>query len=115
VTAGPGSGKTRVLVHKVASLLLLEDTKPDQFLMLTFSRAAALEFRARLRGLVKGLAGYVDVHTYHGYCFHLMGRVGTLEKSDGIIGTCLAAIRDGSFPRKRLPPKPCWWWMNSRT
>jgi ATP-dependent DNA helicase RecQ len=36
VAAGPGSGKTRVLVHKVASLLLLEDVKPEQFLMLTF-------------------------------------------------------------------------------
>jgi ATP-dependent DNA helicase RecQ len=105
VTAGPGSGKTRVLVHKVASLLLLEDTKPEQFLMLTFSRAAALEFRARLRGLVKGLAGYVDVHTYHGYCFHLLGRVGTLEKSDGIIGACLEAIRNGTVPPEKIAAK----------
>ncbi|HEX8532421.1 MAG TPA: ATP-dependent helicase, partial [Cytophagales bacterium] len=105
VTAGPGSGKTRVLVHKVASLLLLEDTKPEQFLMLTFSKAAALEFKARLRGLVKGLAGYVDVHTYHGYCFHLLGRVGTLEKSDGIIGACLEAIRSGTVPPEKIAAK----------
>ena len=41
VLAGAGSGKTRVLVHKLASLLLLEDVKPEQLLMLTFSRAAA--------------------------------------------------------------------------
>ena len=40
VLAGPGSGKTKVLVHKIASLLLLEDIKPEQFLMLTFSKAA---------------------------------------------------------------------------
>jgi ATP-dependent DNA helicase RecQ len=49
VAAGPGSGKTLVLVHKVASLLLMEDIKPDQFLMLTFSRPAALEFKHRLK------------------------------------------------------------------
>jgi ATP-dependent DNA helicase, recQ family len=48
VAAGPGSGKTRVLVHKLASLLLLEDVKHEQLLMLTFSRAAAIEFKQRL-------------------------------------------------------------------
>ena len=48
VAAGPGSGKTRVLVHKLASLLLLEDVKHEQLLMLTFSRAAATEFKKRL-------------------------------------------------------------------
>jgi ATP-dependent DNA helicase RecQ len=34
--AGPGSGKTRVLVHKLASLLLMEDVKHEQLLMVTF-------------------------------------------------------------------------------
>ena len=48
VAAGPGSGKTRLLVHKLASLLLMEDVKHEQLLMLTFSRAAASEFRKRL-------------------------------------------------------------------
>lgn len=45
VAAGPGSGKTRVLVHKLASLLLMEDVKHEQLLMVTFSRAAATEFK----------------------------------------------------------------------
>ncbi len=45
--AAPGSGKTRVLVHKLASLLLLESTPPENILMLTFSRAAATEFKQR--------------------------------------------------------------------
>jgi ATP-dependent DNA helicase RecQ len=48
VAAGPGSGKTRVLVHKLASLLLMEDVKHEQLLMVTFSRAAATEFKKRL-------------------------------------------------------------------
>ena len=42
-----GSGKTRLLVHKLASLLLMEDVKHEQLLMLTFSRAAASEFRKK--------------------------------------------------------------------
>ena len=46
--AGAGSGKTKVLVHKLASLLLMEDVKAEQLLMLTFSRAAATEFKKRL-------------------------------------------------------------------
>ncbi len=52
VAAGPGSGKTRVLVHKLASLLMLEDVKNEQLLMLTFSRAAAVEFKKRLISLI---------------------------------------------------------------
>ena len=52
VAAGPGSGKTKVLVHKLASLLLLEDVKSEQLLMLTFSRSAATEFKKRLYELI---------------------------------------------------------------
>ena len=55
VAAGPGSVKTRVLVHKLASLLLLEDVKHEQLLMLTFSRAAATEFKQRLMELILSL------------------------------------------------------------
>ena len=44
VPAGPGSGKTYVLVRKLASLILMEDIKSEKLLMLTFSRAAASEF-----------------------------------------------------------------------
>lgn len=53
VAAGPGSGKTRVLVHKLAALLLLEDVKHEQLLMLTFSRAAATELLHLLTRLRK--------------------------------------------------------------
>ena len=65
VAAGPGSGKTRVLVHKLASLLQLEDVKHEQLLMLTFSRAAATEFKKRLIDLVGKAAHYVDIKTFH--------------------------------------------------
>ena len=63
VLAGPGSGKTRVLVHKLASLLLMEDVKHEQLLMLTFSRAAATEFKQRLMKLIGNAAHFVEIKT----------------------------------------------------
>jgi len=85
VMAGPGSGKTRVLVHKLAYLLLEEDVKHEQLLMLTFSRAAASEFRRRLWDLIGTAAGYVEIKTFHSYCFDLLGLQGSLEKSSSVI------------------------------
>lgn len=85
VAAGPGSGKTRVLVHKLASLLLMEDVKHEQLLMLTFSRAAATEFKERLMELIGTSAHYVEIKTFHSYCFDLLGRVGTLEDAKGVV------------------------------
>ncbi|GAL00785.1 ATP-dependent DNA helicase RecQ [Nonlabens ulvanivorans] len=72
VYAGPGSGKTKVLVHKIASLLLIEDIKPEQFLMLTFSKAAALEFKQRVRKLIPEYSGLININTFHGFCFQLL-------------------------------------------
>jgi ATP-dependent DNA helicase RecQ len=94
VLAGPGSGKTKVLVHKIASLLLLEDIKPEQFLMLTFSKAASLEFRARTRKLVPEYSGLIKITTFHGFCFQLLGQLGDLKKSENVIQDCLKAIQN---------------------
>src|SRR5690606_11340129 len=71
VAAGPGSGKTRVLVHKLASLILMEEVKHDQLLMLTFSRAAATEFKSRLIELIGNAAHFIEIKTFHSYCFDL--------------------------------------------
>ncbi|MGZ2369416.1 RecQ family ATP-dependent DNA helicase [Ancylomarina sp. YFZ004] len=94
VLAGPGSGKTKVLVHKIASLLLLEDIKTEQFLMLTFSKAASLEFRARTIKLVPEYSGLIKITTFHGFCFQLMGQLGDLKKSENVIKDCIKAIKD---------------------
>ena len=93
VAAGPGSGKTRVLVHKLASLLLMEDVKHEQLLMLTFSRAAATEFKKRLLALIGNAALYIEIKTFHSYCFDLLGKVGSLEKSNVILRAAVEKIR----------------------
>ncbi|NHE59220.1 RecQ family ATP-dependent DNA helicase [Cyclobacterium plantarum] len=95
VTAGPGSGKTRVLVHKLASLVLMEDIKYDQLLMLTFSRAAATEFKQRLFDLLGNAANYIAIKTFHSFCFDLLGKVGNLEKSDQILPLTVNKIKKG--------------------
>src|SRR5690606_12704410 len=95
VLAGPGSGKTRVLVHKLASLLLMEDVKHEQLLMVTFSRAAATEFKKRLFQLIGNAALYIEMKTFHSYCFDLLGKVGDLEKSVDILKSTVEKIRQG--------------------
>ena len=100
--AGPGSGKTRVLVHKLAALLLMEDVKHEQLLMLTFSRAAATEFKKRLFKLIGNAAAYVEIKTFHSYCFDLLGKVGSLEKSDEILKRTVEKIRSGEVEANRM-------------
>jgi len=102
VPAGPGSGKTRVLVHKLASLLLMEDVKHEQLLMVTFSRAAATEFKKRLLKLIGNAANFVEIKTFHSYCFDLLGRVGSLEKSDLILRKTIEKIKNGEVESNRI-------------
>lgn len=102
VAAGPGSGKTRVLVHKLASLLLLEDVKHEQLLMLTFSRAAATEFKQRLMELIGNAAHFVEIKTFHSYSFDLMGRIGNLEDSDDVVRRAAEMIRNGEVEPNRI-------------
>jgi ATP-dependent DNA helicase RecQ len=102
VAAGPGSGKTRVLVHKLASLLLMEDVKHEQLLMVTFSRAATTEFKKRLIKLIGNVANYIEIKTFHSYCFDLLGKVGSLEKSDKILKKTIEKIKSGEVETNRI-------------
>ncbi len=102
VAAGPGSGKTRVLVHKLASLMMLEDVKHEQLLMLTFSRAAANEFKTRLYALIGNAAAFVEIKTFHSYCFDLLGRVGSVEKSEDVVRTAVSKINAGEVDVSRI-------------
>ena len=102
VAAGPGSGKTRVLVHKLASLLLLEDVKHEQLLMLTFSRAAATEFKKRLIDLVGNAAHYVDIKTFHSYSFDLIGKQGSLDEAKDVVGRAAGMIERGEVEPSKI-------------
>lgn len=102
VTAGPGSGKTMVLVHKLASLILLEDVKCEQLLMLTFSRLAATEFKDRLIKLIGKPAYGVEIKTFHSYCFDILGRKGDKSDFNNIVSDAVNAIRNGDVELDRI-------------
>ena len=102
VAAGPGSGKTRVLVHKLASLLQLEDVKHEQLLMLTFSRAAATEFKQRLLKLIGNAAYFVEIKTFHSYCFDLLGRIGNLDEVENVVKKAAEMINQGEVEPTKI-------------
>lgn len=102
VPAGPGSGKTYVLVRKLASLILLEDVKSEQLLMLTFSRAAATEFKKRLKALIGNAAEYVEIKTFHSYSFDILGRKGSVDDSGHIVADAVEGILRGRVERSRI-------------
>lgn len=73
ILAGPGSGKTRIIVHRVAFLVRVLRERPESILVVTFNRHAAVEVRRRLRELIDNDAFGVAVHTYHGLALRLTG------------------------------------------
>ena len=75
VLAGPGSGKTRVIVHRIAYLIRVCGLEPAGIFALAYNRAAAYEIRRRLRDLVGADARFVRVHTLHGLAAELVGRI----------------------------------------
>ena len=94
VGAGPGSGKTKLLVHKLASIIYTEDIRNEQLLMLTFSRAAANEFKSRLIDLIGTTAHYIDIKTFHSYAFDLLGQIGNIEKTSDVIRNAVDLIKN---------------------
>ncbi len=73
VLAGPGSGKTRVLVHRIAYLLRVRRENPRGILALAYNRHAAVEIRRRLAALLGNDARGVTVLTCHGFAMRLVG------------------------------------------
>ena len=74
VLAGPGSGKTRVLVHRIAYLVKVRRERPESIIALAYNRHAAAEIRRRLRDLIGNEAQGVTVLTCHALAMRLTGR-----------------------------------------
>ena len=102
VAAGPGSGKTKILVHKMAEILLQEDIKQEQLLVLTFSRAAAMEFRERLYKLLDNPYIRVEIKTFHSYAFDLLGRMGKLDDVQDVVKEATEVIKNRETEFSRI-------------
>ena len=74
VIAGAGSGKTRVLVHRAAWLIDVEDISPQSLLAVTFTNKAAAEMRGRIEALLQMPVNHLWIGTFHGLAHRLLRR-----------------------------------------
>jgi len=74
ILAGPGSGKTRTIVHRCAHLVKVQRVRPQSILVLCFNHATAVELRKRLRNLIESQARGIAVMTYHALALSITGK-----------------------------------------
>ena len=74
VIAGAGSGKTRVLTHRVAHLITAIGVKPNEILAITFTNKAAGEMRERLTNMLGPVARAIWILTFHAACGRILRR-----------------------------------------
>jgi ATP-dependent DNA helicase UvrD/PcrA len=114
IVAGAGSGKTRVLTHRIAHLLAARDVHPGQILAITFTNKAAGEMRERVTELVGPRANAMWVMTFHSACVRILRReskklgfTSSFSIYDAADARRLMALvcRDLDLDPKRFPPK----------
>ncbi|MER9567113.1 RecQ family ATP-dependent DNA helicase [Mesorhizobium sp. M0571] len=95
VLAGPGSGKSRVLVHRIAYLIRVRREDPRGILVLTYNRHAAAEISIRLRHLIGDDANAVTISTCHALAMRLVGAsfAGAASESHDFDGVVMEAVR----------------------
>ena len=78
ILAGAGSGKTKVLVHRIAYLLQTHTAKPSEILAVTFTNKAAAEIKARIAGLIQHQPTHLWIGTFHSLCHRMLRQHHTL-------------------------------------
>ena len=104
VVAGAGSGKTRVLTHRVAHLINAHGIKPQEILAITFTNKAAGEMRERLEDMLGGVARSIWILTFRSACGRILRREAPREEG-GPVRLVDDQHRDDLLraPRGRVP------------
>lgn len=123
VLAGAGSGKTRVLVHRIAWLMQAEDISPHSVLAVTFTNKSAREMRGRIEEML-GISPYgMWVGTFHGLAHRLLRShwqdAGLQENfqildSDDQLRVVKRLMKEMNLDESRFQPKQLQWYINAQ-
>ena len=114
ILAGAGSGKTRVITHRIAHLVLERGVPSERILAVTFTNKAAEQMRQRAEALLEGRPLRSWVSTFHSFCVRLLrreaGAAGTdpgflIYDEDDQLGAVREALRELGLPEKLHPPR----------
>lgn len=123
VLAGAGSGKTRVLVHRIAWLIEVEGLAPWNLLAVTFTNKAANEMRGRIETLLGAPVSGMWVGTFHGLAHRLLRQhwqeAGLPQSfqildSDDQLRLIRRILRSLEMDEARWPPRQAQWFINAR-
>ncbi len=123
ILAGAGSGKTRVLVHRIAWLIQAEALSPANILAVTFTNKAAAEMRGRIEQILGYPIGGMWVGTFHGLAHRLLRshwqdanlpQGFQILDSDDQLRMIKRIIRGMSLDEAQWPPKQAQWYINSQ-
>ena len=123
VLAGAGSGKTRVLVHRIAWLIRAMDFSPWSVLAVTFTNKAAREMRSRIEEMLQIPSHGMWVGTFHGLAHRLLKahwkEAGLPQNfqildSDDQLRLVKRVCRELALDESRWPPKQAQWYINSQ-
>ncbi|QDX28649.1 DNA helicase II [Dickeya poaceiphila] len=123
VLAGAGSGKTRVLVHRIAWLLTVENCSPYSIMAVTFTNKAAAEMRHRIDQLIGTSQGGMWIGTFHGLAHRLL-RAHHLDAglpqdfqildSEDQLRLLKRLIKALNLDEKQWPPRQAMWYINGK-
>jgi DNA helicase-2/ATP-dependent DNA helicase PcrA len=123
VLAGAGSGKTRVLVHRIAWMLQVEGLSPHSIMAVTFTNKAAAEMRVRIEKLIGYSSQGMWVGTFHGLAHRLLRmhyqEAGLPENfqildSDDQYRLVKRTLKNLGLDESRWPPKQAQWFINGQ-
>jgi len=123
ILAGAGSGKTRVLVHRIAWLIEVENVSPYAILAVTFTNKAAGEMRERVQNMQKSPVGGMWIGTFHGIAHRLLRmhaqQLGLPDAfqvldSDDQFRMIKRLLKAMNVDDSRWPPRQVQWYINAQ-